>query len=70
MLLLLMVIKTEPLLDVPIVIQDGIVVALFVSALGFMIYRKLRRKSKPCPACEGGCSPASNLPAASNPTQS
>lgn len=70
MFLLLMVIKAEPLLDVPIVIQDGIVATLFASALGFMIYRKLRRKSKSCPTCEGGCTPASNLPVASSPTQS
>jgi hypothetical protein len=57
MLLLLMMIQAEPLLDLPIVIQDGIVVALFASALGFMIYRKLRRKSKSCPACSGECDP-------------
>ncbi|HLG93641.1 MAG TPA: hypothetical protein VI546_02290 [candidate division Zixibacteria bacterium] len=49
-------------LDVPIIIQDGIVVALFASALGVLLYKKLRRKSKACPACEGGCVRGSNLP--------
>lgn len=48
-------------LDVPIVIQDGIVAALFASALGFMAFRKLRKKSKSCPSCEGDCSPSANL---------
>ncbi len=47
--------RTEPLLDVPIVIQDGIIVALFAGALGFMLYKKLRKKSKSCPACAGDC---------------
>lgn len=55
MLLLLMTSKTEPLLDVPIVLQDGIIVALFAGALGFMVYKKLRKKSKSCPACAGDC---------------
>ena len=55
MLLLLMISKTEPLFDVPIVLQDGIIVALFAGAFGFMIYKKLRKKSKSCPACAGDC---------------
>ena len=55
MLLLLMMSKTEPLLDVPIVLQDGIIIALFAGALGFMLYKKLRKKSKSCPACAGDC---------------
>lgn len=57
-------------LDVPIVIQDGIVVALFASAAGFMVYKKLRRKSKSCPACEGDCATASKFPMASSPSKS
>ncbi len=57
-------------LDVPIVIQDGIVVALFASALGFLLYKKLRKKPKSCPACSGDCTPASSLTIASSPIQS
>ena len=55
MLLFFLTKTTEPLLDVPIVLQDGIIVTLFASALGFMLYKKLRKKSKSCPACTGDC---------------
>ncbi len=55
MLSLLLLNKTEALLDVPMVLQDGIIVALFAGALGFMVYKKLRKKSKSCPACAGDC---------------
>ncbi len=57
-------------LDMPIVIQDGIVAALFVSALGFLLYKKLRKKPKSCSACAGNCAPTANLPAVSSPTHS
>lgn len=57
-------------LDVPIVIQDGIVVALFASALGFLLYKKLHKKPKSCPACSGDCAPTSNLSLTSSLTQS
>ena len=56
-------------LDLPIIIQDGIVVVLFASAIGFMLYRRLKKKPKPCPSCSGECAPASHLPVASTPTQ-
>ncbi|MCI0330175.1 MAG: FeoB-associated Cys-rich membrane protein [candidate division Zixibacteria bacterium] len=56
-------------LDIPIVLQDGIVAALFVFAAGFLLYKKLRKKSKSCPACKGSCTPASNLPAAPGSTR-
>jgi len=49
-------------LDVPIVLQDGIVVALFASAAGFILYRRLKKKPKSCPACQGECAPSGNLP--------
>ncbi len=48
-------------LDVPIIIQDGIVVALFASAAGFMLYRRLKKKPKSCPTCQGECAPSGNL---------
>jgi hypothetical protein len=54
-MLALLLNKTEALLDVPILIQDGIIIALFTGALGFMLYKKLRRKEKSCPACAGDC---------------
>ena len=48
-------------IDVPIIIQDGIVAALFASAAGFMLYRRLKKKAKSCPACQGECAPSGNL---------
>lgn len=57
-------------LDVPIVIQDGIVVALFASALGFLLYKKLRKKTKTCPACSGDCNSTPQPPAAIRSNQS
>ena len=51
-------------INVPIVLQDGIVIALFASAAGFLLFKKRRKKSKSCPACEGSCASSSNLPAA------
>ena len=62
--------KAEPLLDIPIVIQDGIIVALLVSAVGLLLYRRWKRKPKSCPACEGACPPASKLTATPNSAQS
>ncbi|MCI0406223.1 MAG: FeoB-associated Cys-rich membrane protein [candidate division Zixibacteria bacterium] len=52
-------------LDVPIVIQDGIIAALFAAAAGLLLYKMLRKKSKSCPACAGDCAPVSNTPVAS-----
>jgi hypothetical protein len=57
-------------LDVPIVIQDGIIVSLFASALVFLLYKKLRKKSKSCPACAGDCTPPSNTPVVSKSSRS
>jgi hypothetical protein len=54
-MLALLLNKTEALLDVPILIQDGIIVALFAGAAGFLLYKKLRKKTKSCPACAGDC---------------
>lgn len=57
-------------LDVPIVIQDGIIVSLFASAAGFLLYKKLRKKPKSCPACAGDCTLPSNTPVVSKSSHS
>jgi|GEM_PF-4055991 len=55
-------------LEIPIAAQDGIIVVLFVAAAGFLLYKKLRKKAKSCPACEGSCGSTSH--SALRPNQS
>jgi hypothetical protein len=57
-------------LEVPVIVQDGIIVALFATAVGFLLYKKLRKKGKSCPACAGDCTPLSNTPAVSTSSRS